>query len=348
MTSSVPTATPEEQLLFAALNGDLDTARQLLEEHDADPVCPDDEGRTTLFFAASNGHLPMCQLLIQSGHPWNTLDVHGRTAAEYALVNGHEQVYEWLVTEGVRSERLFDSLRKMGMMPDLEDTNADYLTQKLVYTDDGDRLLDAKGNGVMMGWETPLMQASVDRIVTGKGQKVLNVGFGLGIIDKMIQSCEPSEHHIIEAHPDVLAHIATLPLFNKTNPTVTVHKGTWREVIPALVASHAGHFDAIYFDTYGEYYQDLAEFHHAAQQLLAPGGRYSWFHGGGASNAVFNEVYRRISTDDISNLELEVEWEKLDMAPLGDEVWQGIRLNYFSLNHYWLPVATKPVTADAE
>lgn len=37
----------------------------------------------------------------------------------------------------------------------------------------------------------------------GQGGDVLNVGFGLGIIDTAIQSHRPRSHTIIEAHPDV-------------------------------------------------------------------------------------------------------------------------------------------------
>ncbi len=54
----------------------------------------------------------------------------------------------------------------------------------------------------MMGWEAPLMNEHV-RILNPKGKAVLNVGFGLGIIDTMIQAREPARHVIIEAHPDV-------------------------------------------------------------------------------------------------------------------------------------------------
>ncbi|KAI9183067.1 Arginine N-methyltransferase 2 [Blastocladiella emersonii ATCC 22665] len=327
---------PDELLLYACVEGNLEAARRFLVEDGADPTAADDEDRSTLFFAASGGHLALCQLLVEHGHPWNALDAHGKTAAEYAQTAGHTDVYEWLVNEGVRAERVFKALRAMGAAPEQPDTNSAYLQQKLVYTADGDRLLDAENNGVMMGWERPLMRASVDAIVPRAGLRVLNVGYGLGIIDKMIADTQPAEHHIIEAHPDVLARIRE----TRDMDHAVVHAGTWRDVVPDLLAAGT-QFDAIYFDTYAEYFDDLAEFTESAVDLLAPGGMYSWFHGGGASNAVFNEVYRRIATDDCLSLGFLIDWERLDMAPLGDEVWQGIRLNYFSLDHYWLPIATK-------
>lgn len=45
------------------------------------------------------------------------------------------------------------------------------------------------------------------------GGDVLNVGFGLGLVDMAIQSKNPRSHTIIEAHPDVLRKVShTNPL----------------------------------------------------------------------------------------------------------------------------------------
>lgn len=41
-----------------------------------------------------------------------------------------------------------------------------------------------KDQAVMMQWERPLMQAHANVICTSKGD-VLNIGFGLGIIDEV-------------------------------------------------------------------------------------------------------------------------------------------------------------------
>ena len=37
---------------------------------------------------------------------------------------------------------------------------------------------------------------------------MLNVGFGLGLVDTAIQSNNPRSHTIIEAHPDVLRKVS--------------------------------------------------------------------------------------------------------------------------------------------
>ena len=66
-------------------------------------------------------------------------------------------------------------------------------------------LLDDDGDAVMMEWERPLMNAHASVITQNetKGRRVLNIGFGLGIIDSALQKHEPSLHVIVEAHPTV-------------------------------------------------------------------------------------------------------------------------------------------------
>jgi protein arginine N-methyltransferase 2 len=49
-----------------------------------------------------------------------------------------------------------------------------------------DKLLDEDDRGVMMEWERPLMRAHAEVVCQTKGD-VLNVGFGMGIVDGFIQ-----------------------------------------------------------------------------------------------------------------------------------------------------------------
>jgi hypothetical protein len=71
--------------------------------------------------------------------------------------------------------------------------NLTFLRSKLTWStgDDGrERVLDEDGNGVMMGWEEPLMVAHVEAVKArlkekmerGEEVSVLNIGFGLGIV----------------------------------------------------------------------------------------------------------------------------------------------------------------------
>lgn len=78
---------------------------------------------------------------------------------------------------------------------------------------------------------------------------MLNVGFGLGIIDTYIQSHNPVKHTIIEAHPDVYAHMLAEGWDKK--PGVTIVFGRWQD---AVRDGKLEAYDGIFFDTYGEFY----------------------------------------------------------------------------------------------
>ncbi|KAH6572083.1 hypothetical protein BASA60_006855 [Batrachochytrium salamandrivorans] len=130
--------------------------------------------------------------------------------------------------------------------------NASYLARKLVFSKG--RLLDSDGNAVMMGWEAPLMERHAKAIAPTPGLDVLNIGFGLGIIDEYLQTLNPATHTIIEAHPDVYNHMVAQGWLQK--PGVRVLFGRWQDVLADLET-----YDGIFFDTFGEYYDDLRDFH---------------------------------------------------------------------------------------
>jgi protein arginine N-methyltransferase 2 len=44
---------------------------------------------------------------------------------------------------------------------------------------------------------------------------------------------------------------------------------------------------------YGEYYEEMREFHQQLPQLLRPGGAYSYFNGLASDNFFFHMVYGR-------------------------------------------------------
>ena len=73
-------------------------------------------------------------------------------------------------------------------------TKPDYLQRTLRYNDNNSALLDDENDAVMMEWERPLMNAHASIITSNsqKGKVVLNVGFGMGIIDTALQELEPS------------------------------------------------------------------------------------------------------------------------------------------------------------
>ena len=124
-----------------------------------------------------------------------------------------------------------------------------------------------RGDAVMMSWEAPLMEAHADALCETNGD-VMNVGFGLGIIDGCIQAREPRSHTIVEAHPDVRAHMTRAGWDSKAG--VRVEFGRWQDVLPRLV-EEGRKFDAIYFDTYGEEYDDMRRFHAFLPKTFARG-----------------------------------------------------------------------------
>ena len=140
-------------------------------------------------------------------------------AANIALSQNDLREFERLVDVAARRERAkratpsHTKRRKRSEVETPDDGG--YLSQPLVFSDG--RLVDADGGAVMMGWEDGLMRhhAAALRVRVDDGPaSVLNVGFGLGLIDDALQrewrGVRGFSHTIIEAHPDVLRHARSL------------------------------------------------------------------------------------------------------------------------------------------
>jgi len=193
--------------------------------------------------------------------------------------------------------------------------NATFLASRLTFTHDsrGQPIaLDAEGNGVMMGWESGIMHQTARRMCepawgdrrersSDELQKdeegdreplrVMNVGFGLGIVRPLLSRClcacrrrgltlaptplrrspssphpssvplcltleqvdtylqeyRPTQHLIIEPHPDVLAFAREHGWFDK--PGVRFYEGTWKDYLKALESGDEEYvgWDGIYF-----------------------------------------------------------------------------------------------------
>lgn len=139
-------------------------------------------------------------------------------------------------------------------------TKPDYNSQTNVRYDAANTLLlDDDNDAVMMEWERPLMEAhasflagnaiSGDNTSKDCKKRVLNVGFGLGIVDTAIQTYNPSLHVIIEAHPTVYKKMIEDGWDKKSN--VRICFGRWQDELPKLIAEGVV-FDGIFYDTYGE------------------------------------------------------------------------------------------------
>ena len=140
-----------------------------------------------------------------------------------------------------------------------------YIQQILTYTEDG-RLMDETGQAVMMEWERPIMEQAA-QVITRNGGRVLNVGFGMGIIDTEIEKYPITEHWIIEPHLDVYTKMLNDGWHLK--PHVTILYGDWQYYMKFLPE-----FDGIYIDTWDEQIWDFLK---NTPNMLKKGGVLSFF-----------------------------------------------------------------------
>lgn len=237
-----------------------------------------------------------------------------------------------------------------------------------------DICLDREGNGVMMGWEKGIMRETARLLCeefegrrTGEllGQEtlsVMNVGFGLGIvrkyrrvenvtdgvhrqIDTFLQEYRPTNHLIIEPHPDVLAHAKSKGWYDL--PGVRFYEGTWKQYLVDLEDEKEPYeaFDAVYFgaylfpppclsthdfvtDTYSEHYVDLHAFFDCLPNLLlSPSSTFSFFHGLGATSRSFYDIYTEVSTLHLQEVGLGTSWSEIkvgeEVVGMGGSRWEG-------------------------
>ena len=215
-----------------------------------------------------------------------------------------------------------------------ETTNPDYILSSLTFQPT--RILDSAHNGVMMSWETPIMDRTAALLCPHPGLRILNIGHGMGIIDTFFQSKNPSTHHIIEAHPSVLEHMKASGWHER--PNVVVHAGTWQSVIPQIIEQGLL-FDAIYFDTFAEDYKALRDFFSDSLiGILDDGGKWGFFNGLGADRQVCYDVYCKLVEMDMFEAGFDTTWETLKVGKMEDGEWEGVKRRYWALEEYKLPV----------
>ncbi|KAJ7532092.1 hypothetical protein O6H91_14G072100 [Diphasiastrum complanatum] len=218
---------PAKALCKAAADGELARAEQLLKDG-CDYSMPDELGVTPLMLAAQHGHASLVRLLLDAGAPWNALDRSGRCAGDYAMEAGHQAAFDMLLNAGIQAELILGAVERQNRLSGVP-SNIAYLKSHVHYSEN--ELLDNESKGVMMAWEKPLMEAHAKAICT-RGGDILNVGFGMGLIDTAIQSYGPASHTIIEAHPEVHAHMLESGWGKKEN--VQVVFGRWQDLMPQL------------------------------------------------------------------------------------------------------------------
>ncbi|GKZ21479.1 arginine N-methyltransferase 2 [Aspergillus brasiliensis] len=327
--------------------------------------------------ASASGVVETVKFLLGEGAIWNDLDLNDETPGCIARRLGLMEVYEMIVDAGVRAELLLGRLEEgweaLGDDDDEEEdeeeeeeqqqqqqeeqqqeeataeatteaatdaavTQPRYLDSNLTFTND--RLLDSDQNGVMMSWESTIMEKSAAKLLPTPGLRVMNIGHGMGIVDTFLQSHGPSEHHIVEAHPEVVAEMKRKGWDQK--PGVRIHEGRWQDVLPALVGEGVV-VDAIYYDTFAESYSDFREFF--SEQVIGileqdgenGSGRWGFFNGMGADRQISYDVYQKVVEMDLFEAGFDVEWEELEVPALEGE-WEGVRRPYWRIEKYRLPV----------
>ena len=214
-----------------------------------------------------------------------------------------------------------------------------------------------------MAWENDIMKLASDTITSSASSasdseleqevNILNIGFGMGIIDAMIQSKLKShpnaKHYICEAHPDVLQKMKIDGWYEK--PNVIILEGRWQDKLNDLLSSSSSSseasvfFDGIYYDTFLEHYQDMLELFDIIVGLLKPHGIFSFFNGLGADRQIIYEVYKNLLIIDLENYGLNCQFKEFNVPnekfwnKLQDKsIWDDVKRSYWSCPIYYHPI----------
>lgn len=104
-----------------------------------------------------------------------------------------------------------------------------YREQKL--TRDQHTLRDKIGRAVAMIFKDRMMQVGAATICQ-TGGRVLNIGFGMGLINRYIQKHDIDEYWTIEMHPEGLQYMKDTGWYDKSN--VRILKSPWQEYLETL------------------------------------------------------------------------------------------------------------------
>jgi hypothetical protein len=142
------------------------------------------------------------------------------------------------------------------------------------------KLIDEKGNAVMMDWEKPIMKL-VSEMICKNGGRILNIGFGMGIVDTYISELQPMEHVIIERNLDVYKYMVDNGWLEKPNTKVIFD--SWQNVLDDI-----GIFDGIYLDTWCD--ERLQSTPKLLEKNLKVGGVFSMWY----NQSEFSEILQKL------------------------------------------------------
>lgn len=141
-------------------------------------------------------------------------------------------------------EQLEDSISsRIDLYPDnLRDKWKEAIPE-IITTEDGESILKILDHEVMSDYQLPYMQ-KLASIVTKNGGNILNIGFGLGIIDREIEKLRTTnalnKHYVIEINKEIAKEARKISQLN-------VLEGDWIEKIKTFDKEY---FDGIIYDGY--------------------------------------------------------------------------------------------------
>ena len=153
----------------------------------------------------------------------------------------------------------------------------------------GDKLINGKGQSVMMGWEKPIMKKVAEIISSSKGD-VLNIGFGMGIVDTYISEYNPNKHVIVENNQ--LVYDFMLKEGWNSKPNTVIYFDRWQNLINVL-----GEFDGIYLDTWAD--NRLKYTHELLDKCLKKGGKFSMWY----NQNEFDEILKNLNSNYVVSYE---------------------------------------------
>lgn len=147
----------------------------------------------------------------------------------------------------------------------------DYLATEAVYTGDSLRIGDEY---VMHEWERPLIRRMVEGLKLTPDDRLLEVGFGMGISASILQEFGPASHTIVEPHPQVLVQAER---WKGARTNIQLHPGYWQQLDTGTQRYSAIFFDPFADDIEAVDDENLRFLKFAAQSLLGDDGRLALF-----------------------------------------------------------------------
>jgi len=194
--------------------------------------------------------------------------------------------------------------------------NEDWAKAGAVYDE---HTLRIAGHPVMEDWEINYMEKLAE-IATSGGGNVLELGYGMGLSAKAIQSQNIKSHYVIECHPDVVAQCVKNFHYAISSNRLHVLSGFWQDITPFL---KDGTFDGILFDTYPmseeEIHSNHFWFFSEAYRLLKPGGVFTYY----SDEATNFSDHHLAKLKSAGFKEKNIRFEVCDVNPPKDcEYWQ--------------------------